>query len=533
MTVACSNNSQIAISDETSFSAEPSITLPSNNDNIFEISSTSFFFSDLEEKGGHNYSHDRDEWYDVLENQYGIKFKVTSLYTEKTSRLLGSVSMDAKKFKYISERIKEGSITGLMIVPIRSDVKKLMENELILPFNEYWDDNSNISSLPKEWIQAFSFNGITWGIPSTYEERYMLRYIRGDWLDELGLNMPTSIDELYEVMLAFTIGDPDKDNKSNTVGAVYDGVNGLADIFASYDLRTFKGAYFGPQWNPSSDIWEDALLKAEMPQCIAFLRMCIDEGLMTNEVIENGYNDFERGFAGTYESSSMKFKYATAPIATFREGTYSARIEAIPGLTNVIKENINGYYTLYGQPYVLTKNTEYPKSTVNNLINIFTIDLRGSLLGNFGAPNNGYEIIENMVFYKTINTGSSYIDYEGPWIIRNNPVQTYVIEPDYKRNYANSSQSIDVKVYDYLKNSNLMYKIPFDKMFPDYLNDDMHRNHVDIKVLSMNYVKMVLNGFMTYEDALEEYRKQAKKMGAQELMDYLNSLLDKPSTQEY
>ncbi len=42
--------------------------------------------------------------------------------------------------------------------------------------------------------------------------------IRKDWLDRLGLKVPTTLDELYEVARAFTEDDPDGNGKKDTTG---------------------------------------------------------------------------------------------------------------------------------------------------------------------------------------------------------------------------------------------------------------------------------------------------------------------------
>jgi putative aldouronate transport system substrate-binding protein len=56
--------------------------------------------------------------------------------------------------------------------------------------------------------------------------------IRKDWLDKLGLDMPTTPDELYDVFVAFRDGDPDGNGKADTVGLVAGG--------GGTDLEPFK-----------------------------------------------------------------------------------------------------------------------------------------------------------------------------------------------------------------------------------------------------------------------------------------------------
>ena len=54
-------------------------------------------------------------------------------------------------------------------------------------------------------------------------------WIRQDWLDNLKLEVPTTIDELEEVMRAFTEDDPDGNGQDDTYGLGGDG----------YDFRSF------------------------------------------------------------------------------------------------------------------------------------------------------------------------------------------------------------------------------------------------------------------------------------------------------
>jgi putative aldouronate transport system substrate-binding protein len=43
-------------------------------------------------------------------------------------------------------------------------------------------------------------------------------YVRADWMKTLGKTMPTTTDELYDVLKAFTTGDPDKNGNADTFG---------------------------------------------------------------------------------------------------------------------------------------------------------------------------------------------------------------------------------------------------------------------------------------------------------------------------
>jgi len=46
-------------------------------------------------------------------------------------------------------------------------------------------------------------------------------YIRVDWLEKLGLDMPETVDDLYEVMVAFRDGDPNETGQNDTIPSVF------------------------------------------------------------------------------------------------------------------------------------------------------------------------------------------------------------------------------------------------------------------------------------------------------------------------
>ena len=41
--------------------------------------------------------------------------------------------------------------------------------------------------------------------------------IRTDWLKNLGMEMPTTIDELHDILYAFTYNDPDQNGANDTI----------------------------------------------------------------------------------------------------------------------------------------------------------------------------------------------------------------------------------------------------------------------------------------------------------------------------
>jgi len=87
-----------------------------------------------------------------------------------------------------------------------------------LPLNDYIQEFDYLKEIPEELWLPFTIDGKIYGIPTWSPVESESFIVRKDWLDSLGLPVPTSYEELKEVAIAFTNGDPDKNNKKDTYG---------------------------------------------------------------------------------------------------------------------------------------------------------------------------------------------------------------------------------------------------------------------------------------------------------------------------
>jgi putative aldouronate transport system substrate-binding protein len=90
----------------------------------------------------------------------------------------------------------------------------------------FWDITSYIKDYPNlsskitqtAWDLTKMADGKNYGIPRPRpSEADAFFIVRKDWLDKLGLQVPTTTDELYNVMKAFAEKDPDGNGKNDTV----------------------------------------------------------------------------------------------------------------------------------------------------------------------------------------------------------------------------------------------------------------------------------------------------------------------------
>lgn len=125
-----------------------------------------------------------------------------------------------------SMAIASGDIPDFMIVD-RAQLALLAKTDLInKDLEPLW--NAYASDTVKEWTMAegddawesLRYDGKIIGLPNiggSVDQGEMV-WLRKDWLDNLGLDIPTNMDELYDVMLAFKNDDPDGNGQNNTIG---------------------------------------------------------------------------------------------------------------------------------------------------------------------------------------------------------------------------------------------------------------------------------------------------------------------------
>ncbi len=118
-----------------------------------------------------------------------------------------------------------------------------------------------------------------WGDINDYVPDYL--YIRQDWLNNLGLEMPKTVDELYDVLVAF------KEQDANGNGNPNDEIpmatkNGIKQL---YYLMTGFGYDTNSLWyTDDSGKVHYAAVEDQYKEMLAFLNKCYSEGLISDDL---------------------------------------------------------------------------------------------------------------------------------------------------------------------------------------------------------------------------------------------------------
>jgi len=122
----------------------------------------------------------------------------------------------------VNVTLASGDIPDLMLLDnaFTPQVRTMVEQGAFWDITDYIKDYPNLSKYPEEsWINSKQADGRNYGVPRVRPvEGGGFVYLRKDWIDKLGLQVPQTTDELYTVLKAFVEQDPDGNGQKDTIG---------------------------------------------------------------------------------------------------------------------------------------------------------------------------------------------------------------------------------------------------------------------------------------------------------------------------
>jgi putative aldouronate transport system substrate-binding protein len=215
LTTACSSQGGTNTNDPT-----PTKTpAPNEKDRKITIKAMKFGFGELPPNDAPGVK--------LINDRYNVDYQINQVpqasYGEKLSAVLAS-----------------GSIPDMIAFEapdLTNRYAKFAKQKAFLPLDDYIKKYPSLSAVPDFVWDQFRVDGKIYAIPKYYPRFGFLPMIRQDWLDNLGLKVPTNYEELKKVAIAFTKDDPDKNGKNDTYGIALG-----KDINPNYNL----GAYWDP-----------------------------------------------------------------------------------------------------------------------------------------------------------------------------------------------------------------------------------------------------------------------------------------------
>lgn len=174
----------------------------------------------------------------------------------------------------------------------------------LLPLDDYIDQYGAAlkTYIPDEAWERMRYNGRIYAVPSLTEVQGIeLMYVRKDWLDNLGLEPPRTLDEYYEVIKAFAKNDPDRNGLHDTIGLIFTEKMGrTAPIFGAYGVQLNS-------WLERDGKLVNGSTLPETKEALGFLAKLYHEGLLDPEFPLNRLSVFhekiENGKVGMFSAA--------------------------------------------------------------------------------------------------------------------------------------------------------------------------------------------------------------------------------------
>jgi putative aldouronate transport system substrate-binding protein len=216
---------------------------------------------------------------------------------------------------------------------------------------------------------AAKSEGKIYGLPvsNDFANNVAMLFIRKDWMDKLGLQVPKTMDELVAIAKAFRDKDPDGNGKNDTIPIAMDknfgqdraGINSFSNPFKAYSQIWIPDGNGGLKYSS---------IQPEMKTSLEFMQTMYKEGLLDKEfAVKDGSKVAEDIAAGKIGIFPGVFWSSLWPLA----GTIDNNAEAdwlpvpIPVNTDnelVTQNKIFSYFNV-----VVRKGFEHPEALIKSM----------------------------------------------------------------------------------------------------------------------------------------------------------------------
>ena len=288
-------------------------------------------------------------------------------------------------------------------------ISKAISDGIVLPLNDLLEEyapayNALIHSNEDYQRAALTANGDVYGFAFIRGHKDLVTYsgpiIRADWLEKCGLEMPQTIGEFYDMLVAFR----------DQCGATYP-LSTTPSYIAGDDQGSFILGAFGV---PRTSFYRDGetvkfgFYEAGMKDAYAFLHQLYTEGLLdpnfstldTATINSNFYNGVSGVVTGLLGSGIGNHLSAMADDPEFD----------VAGMNYLVADEKKGELPISGhsdfpvtaEATVITTTCEYPEIAAQVLDYGYTEE--GHMLFNFGIEGESYEMVDGYPTYTELIT---------------------------------------------------------------------------------------------------------------------------------
>ena len=363
--------------------------------------------------------------------------------------------------------------------------------------SEYWENSETKASgrMNEEYIDSLYINDGLYGF-AAQRGNGCVTYLRQDWLDNLGLAVPTTYDEYLAVLEAFTTQDPDGNGVNDTYGVTAAGIMTNDAPFTNYLPEFWQDAY-PDVYQKEDGTWVDGFAEQATADALQRLKDAYNTGVIDIEITTNKTSSCRDKL---YSSKVGAFTYwAGKWNMTLEENikaiTPEAKLVALPPIAEL------GQYTERQSPVVaITSKCANPAGVFKYLFETMVDGAEGQMLFTYGVEGVHYE-----------TTGGTFTQLPDPENTANTFTSAYIDPVLAIADWIDADPLADSRD-ERIATSNELFSNN-SKLAPVITSTDAMANYsATLKDIRSIIVAEVVTGDMTVEEGMASYHAQADSM---------------------
>lgn len=305
------------------------------------------------------------------------------------------------------EKITATFVSGSMpdIARLPADIYPFVKQDFLVPLDSYIEANPEVKAVLEanpEVIKPYQFFGNTYGMSIT-NQKYMAAWVRVDWLEKLGIEMPKDMESLEEMLVLFRDSDLDGNGKSDTIPLTLSAVLKDQDMFAAaFNTRNEVFMRDGKAVIP--------FITEEYKAYLDYMKHLYTEKLIDLEMPTNtSYGAVRTKFINGEAGAIIMWDdiYDTLKLGLEKGGNETAVVDYLPPF-----DSENGVFGLSyyeaDSPIGITRQCKDPKAAFDTFFTWFLTDPDAIISTSRGVEGYSFDVVDGVCVPNADNNGVGF-----------------------------------------------------------------------------------------------------------------------------
>lgn len=222
---------------------------------------------------------DNNPWSRMIKELFNIEYRTAWTWsTNDEANQKYNLAMASGDMPDFCETIPETIFVQMVEAGLLEDLTDAYDEYASPRWKAIWRE---YGELPWTWSKV---DGRIYGLPRVEDLAHndCILWYREDWLEKLGLSVPTTFDELHDVAMAFKEGGLGKGAEGTTVGLL-SSMTYSATWYGSLDCLWGGYGYLPAHWQPEGDDLMYGAIRPEVKEALGLLNQWYNDGIFRKD----------------------------------------------------------------------------------------------------------------------------------------------------------------------------------------------------------------------------------------------------------